>query len=194
MLRLQLSRHSRRDVVRYRWQVELFFRWLKVHANFLLPFMPGLTKAFYERAISIPPAVKVNVISDRTDTVRASIHDVQFTLLLTVALVVMVIFVFLRSARATIIPTLAIPVSIIGAFTVIAAAGFTQLKLYFIVGMPGETMEDVQGIVDLGFRAREIGRRHLGPQGRFSVRFARSIQSSMKGGTIPAPLRPGARR
>ena len=65
---------------------------------------------------SIPPAVKVHVISDRTDTVRASIHDVQFTLMLTVALVVMVIFVFLRNFWATVIPAVTVPLSLIGTF------------------------------------------------------------------------------
>ena len=65
---------------------------------------------------SIPPAVKIHVISDRTDTVRASIHDVQFTLMLTVALVVMVIFVFLRNFWATVIPAVTVPLSLIGTF------------------------------------------------------------------------------
>ena len=68
---------------------------------------------------SIPPAVKVHVISDRTDTVRASIHDVQFTLILTVALVVMVIFVFLRNFWATVIPAVTVPLSLVGTFGVL---------------------------------------------------------------------------
>ncbi len=63
---------------------------------------------------SIPAAVKVNIISDRTETIRASITDVQFTLVLTVALVVMVIFLFLRNFWATVIPAVTVPLSLIG--------------------------------------------------------------------------------
>ncbi|MBV8410334.1 MAG: efflux RND transporter permease subunit, partial [Alphaproteobacteria bacterium] len=65
---------------------------------------------------SIPPAVKISVISDRTETIRASVDDVQFTLLLTVALVVAVIFMFLRNWRATLIPAVTVPLSLIGTF------------------------------------------------------------------------------
>ena len=63
---------------------------------------------------TIPPSVKVNVLTDRTETIRASVEDVQFTLVLTVVLVVMVIFVFLRKLWATVIPSVALPLSIIG--------------------------------------------------------------------------------
>ena len=58
---------------------------------------------------SIPPSIKLNVVSDRTQTIRASVNDVQFTLMLTIVLVVMVIFVFLRNFWATIIPAITIP-------------------------------------------------------------------------------------
>src|SRR6202034_370274 len=74
---------------------------------------------------SIPAAVKVNVISDRTQTIRASIHDVQFTLLLTAALVVMVIFIFLRNLWATIIPAVTVPLSLIGTFAVLYEMGYS---------------------------------------------------------------------
>src|SRR6266699_1944654 len=74
---------------------------------------------------SIPPAVKVSIISDRTETIRASVADVQFTLLLTVALVVMVIFVFLRNFWATIIPAVTVPLSLVGTFAVLYALGYS---------------------------------------------------------------------
>ena len=74
---------------------------------------------------SIPADIKINVISDRTQTIRASIADVQFTLLLTVALVVMVIFVFLRSFWATIIPAVTVPLSLIGTFAVLYEMGYS---------------------------------------------------------------------
>ncbi|VIO76396.1 Multidrug resistance protein MdtB [Bradyrhizobium ivorense] len=74
---------------------------------------------------SIPAAITINVISDRTQTIRASITDVQFTLFLTVALVVMVIFIFLRSFWATIIPAVTVPLSLIGTFAVLYEMGYS---------------------------------------------------------------------
>ena len=74
---------------------------------------------------SIPAAMKINVISDRTQTIRASVADVQFTLLLTVALVVMVIFIFLRSFWATIIPAVTVPLSLIGTFAILYEMGYS---------------------------------------------------------------------
>jgi HAE1 family hydrophobic/amphiphilic exporter-1 len=74
---------------------------------------------------SIPAAVKVNVVSDRTQTIRASVADVQFTLLLTVALVVMVIFIFLRSFWATVIPAVTVPLALVGTFAVLYEMGYS---------------------------------------------------------------------
>jgi hydrophobe/amphiphile efflux-1 (HAE1) family protein len=67
-------------------------------------------------ASSVSPAIKVEVALDRTQSVRASVHDVELTLLISIALVVLVVFVFLRSVRATAIPTVAVPLSLIGTF------------------------------------------------------------------------------
>src|SRR5499427_1641760 len=74
---------------------------------------------------SLPPAVKINVVSDRTQTIRASVSAVQFTLVLTVALVVMVIFIFLRNFLATVIPALTVPLSLIGTFAVLYELGYS---------------------------------------------------------------------
>src|ERR1700752_4502351 len=74
---------------------------------------------------SIPAAIKIDVISDRTETIRASVADVQFTLMLTVALVVMVIFIFLRSFWATVIPAITVPLSLIGTFAFLYELGYT---------------------------------------------------------------------
>ena len=74
---------------------------------------------------SIPAAVKVNVVSDRTVTIRASVADVQFTLMLTVALVVTVIFIFLRNLWATIIPAVTVPLSLIGTSAVLYEMGYS---------------------------------------------------------------------
>jgi hydrophobe/amphiphile efflux-1 (HAE1) family protein len=74
---------------------------------------------------SIPAGVKLNVVSDRTQTIRASVDDVQFTLLLTVVLVVMVIFAFLRSFWATVIPAVTVPLSLVGTFAVLYELGYS---------------------------------------------------------------------
>ncbi len=74
---------------------------------------------------AIPPTVHVKVLSDRTTTIRASVHDVEFTLMITVALVVMVIFVFLRSFWATIIPSVTVPLALLGACALMWAASYS---------------------------------------------------------------------
>ena len=73
----------------------------------------------------LPASVNLNVVYDRSVAIRASVHDVQFTLLLTIALVVMVIFLFLRNLSATIIPSLAVPLSIVGTFAIMYMLGYT---------------------------------------------------------------------
>ena len=78
---------------------------------------------------NLPAAVKVTVLTDRTTTIRASVKDVEFELMLTVALVVMVIFLFLRNVRATIIPSVAVPLSLVGTFGVMYLAGYSLNNL-----------------------------------------------------------------
>jgi len=74
---------------------------------------------------SLPPAVHVDLMSDRSETTRASIRDVQFTMMLTIGLVVIVIFLFLRTLWATVIPSLAVPLSLVATFGVMYAGGFS---------------------------------------------------------------------
>ncbi|MCL2523082.1 MAG: MdtB/MuxB family multidrug efflux RND transporter permease subunit [Betaproteobacteria bacterium] len=78
---------------------------------------------------SLPGALKVTIMTDRTVTIRASVADVQFELMLAVALVVMVIFVFLRNFSATVIPSVAVPLSLVGTFGVMYLAGFSLNNL-----------------------------------------------------------------
>jgi multidrug efflux pump len=78
---------------------------------------------------TLPAGVDVSVLTDRTVTVRASVHDVQFELLLAVVLVVMVIFLFLRNLPATIIPSFSVPLSLVGTFAVMYLAGFSLNNL-----------------------------------------------------------------
>src|SRR5437016_3694361 len=78
---------------------------------------------------ALPASVKVSVLTDRPETIRASVKDVQFELMLTVALVVMVIFLFLRNLSATIIPSVAVPLSIVGTFGVMYLLGYSLNNL-----------------------------------------------------------------
>src|SRR5882724_3106151 len=74
---------------------------------------------------SLPSSIKVQILTDRTDTIRASVKDVQFELMLTVGLVVTVIFLFLRNLSATIIPSIAVPLSLVGTFGVMYVLGYS---------------------------------------------------------------------
>ncbi|MGC2529900.1 MAG: efflux RND transporter permease subunit [Candidatus Acidiferrum sp.] len=95
-------------------------------------------------ATALPASVKIEVLTDRTTTIRASVEDVQFTLMLTIALVVMVIFLFLRSLRATVIPALAVPLSIVGTFGVMYLCGYTlnNLSLMALTISTGFVVDD----------------------------------------------------
>ena len=108
---------------------------------------------------SIPPSVKVNVLTDRTQTIRASVHDVQFTLMLTIGLVVLVIFIFLRKFWATVIPSVALPLAIIGTFGVMKLAGFTldNLSLMALTISTGFVVDDAIVMIENIVRFIEMG-------------------------------------
>jgi hydrophobe/amphiphile efflux-1 (HAE1) family protein len=108
---------------------------------------------------SIPPAIKVNIISDRTETIRASISDVQFTLMLTVALVVMVIFIFLRNFWATVIPAVTVPLSLIGTFAVLYELGYSldNLSLMALSIAVGFVVDDAVVVIENIVRHMEEG-------------------------------------
>src|SRR6201999_2444769 len=93
---------------------------------------------------SLPAGVEVDVLTDRTNTIRASVDDVEFELVLAVALVVLVIFLFLRSIRATIIPSLSVPVSLIGTFAIMYLLGFSlnNLSLMALTIATGFVVDD----------------------------------------------------
>ncbi len=108
---------------------------------------------------SIPAAIKVDIISDRTETIRASISDVQGTLLLTVALVVLVIFLFLRNVWATIIPAVTVPLSLIGTFAVLYELGYTldNLSLMALSIAVGFVVDDAVVVIENVVRHLEEG-------------------------------------
>jgi multidrug efflux pump len=93
---------------------------------------------------SLPASVKVTPLTDRTTTIRASVADVQFSLMLTVVLVVMVIFLFLRSVSATVIPSVAVPLSIVGTFGVMYLLGYSlnNLSLMALTISTGFVVDD----------------------------------------------------
>ncbi|MEZ4411080.1 MAG: multidrug efflux RND transporter permease subunit [Polyangiales bacterium] len=93
---------------------------------------------------SLPQGVEVQIVADRTETIRASVEDVEFTLGLTIALVVLVIFLFLRSLRATVIPGVAVPLSLVGTFAVMWALGYSlnNLSLMALTISTGFVVDD----------------------------------------------------
>jgi HAE1 family hydrophobic/amphiphilic exporter-1 len=109
----------------------------------------------------LPPTVKLRVLSDRSVSIRDSVHDVQVTLMLTAVLVIMVILAFLRAWRATFIPALALPLSIIGTFAGMAAMGFSldnvsllalTLALGFVVDDAIVVLENIVRYVEQGMK------------------------------------------
>src|SRR4030095_3532724 len=99
---------------------------------------------------SLPSAVKVAVLTDRTVTIRASVKDVQFSLLLTVRLVVRVMFLFLRSLAATVIPSVAVPISIVGTFGAMYLLGYSldHLSLMALTISTGFVVDDAIGMIE----------------------------------------------
>ncbi|RTL77771.1 MAG: multidrug efflux RND transporter permease subunit [Bradyrhizobiaceae bacterium] len=129
--------------------------------------LPRLEKA-------IPPAVKIHIMSDRTTTIRAAVEDVQFTLLLTIALVVMVIFIFLRSFWATVIPSVTVPLALLGACALMWMAGYTldnlslmalTIAVGFVVDDAIVMLENISRYVEKGedpYRAALKGASEIG--------------------------------
>ncbi len=112
---------------------------------------------------AIPPAIKIDVISDRTQTIRAAVEDVQFTLLLTIALVVMVIFVFLRSFWATVIPTITVPLALLGACALMWVFGYSldNLSLMALTIAVGFVVDDAIVMLENITRYIEEGEKPL---------------------------------
>jgi len=112
---------------------------------------------------TLPPAIQVSVLTDRTLTIRASVRDVQFSLLLTVALVVMVIFLFLRNLSATIIPSVAVPLSLVGTLAVMYLAGYSlnNLTLMALTISTGFVVDDAIVMIENIVRYIEEGEKPL---------------------------------
>jgi multidrug efflux pump len=108
---------------------------------------------------SISPAIDATVVLDRTVTIRASVRDVELTLLISIALVILVVFVFLRSWRTTMIPGIVVPISLIGTFGVMYLCGYTldNLSLMALTISTGFVVDDAIVVIENITRYREMG-------------------------------------
>ncbi|HXD90674.1 MAG TPA: multidrug efflux RND transporter permease subunit [Candidatus Binataceae bacterium] len=108
---------------------------------------------------SISAAIKMSVVLDRTTTIRASVHDVELTLLISIALVILVVFLFLRNWRATLIPGVVVPISLIGTFGVMYLCGYSldNLSLMALTISTGFVVDDAIVVIENISRYREQG-------------------------------------
>ncbi len=123
----------------------------------------GIRDRLPELERALPPGAKLTILADRTETIRASVRDVEFTLALAVLLVVMTIWLFLRSPRATLIPAVALPLSIIGTFAVMALCGFSldNLSLMALTIATGFVVDDAIVMIENIVRLIEAGKRPM---------------------------------
>ena len=121
----------------------------------------GIYRALPKLRNVIPAGVKVDVISDRTVTIRASVFDVEFTLMLTIALVVLVILMFLRNLRATLIPSAVVPISLLGTAAIMYTLGFSldNLSLMALTIAVGFVVDDAIVVVENIYRHIEAGEK-----------------------------------
>jgi HAE1 family hydrophobic/amphiphilic exporter-1 len=113
--------------------------------------------------LELPSSIHMDVLYDRSDTIRESYRDVQFTMVLTLALVIMVIFVFLRNVWATVIPSLALPFSIIGTFAVMYMLGYSldNLSMMALILSVGFVVDDAIVMLENIYRHVELGENPL---------------------------------
>src|SRR5207244_10624621 len=107
----------------------------------------------------VPPSIGIDILVDRSQSIKDSFNDVKFTMLLSLALVIMVIFIFLRNLRATAIPSLALPFSVIGTFAVMALMGYTldNLSMMALVLSIGFVVDDAIVMLENMVRHGEMG-------------------------------------
>jgi multidrug efflux pump len=125
----------------------------------IISVVDSIEKLLPQLKASIPGSVNLQVITDRTTTIRASVKDVQFELLLSIALVVMVVFLFLRSISATVIPSIAVPLSLVGTFGVMYLLGYSlnNLSLMALTISTGFVVDDAIVMIENISRYIEMG-------------------------------------
>ena len=139
-------------------------------------------------AAQIPAAVQINTLYDRSVSIRASVDDVKFTLMLTIGLVIMVIFLFLRNVSATVIPALALPMSIIGTFSVMYLLGYSldNLSLMALTLSVGFVVDDAIVMLENIVRHMEMGKSPLQRRHRWlgRNRLHHSVHDAVAGGCV----------
>src|SRR5262249_20402848 len=113
--------------------------------------------------VSVPPAIHESIALDRTQTIRGSLHDVEITLVISVLLVIFVVFVFLRTLRATAIPSIAVPLSLLGTFGAMYLFGYSldNLSLMALTISTGFVVDDAIVVTENIARYIEEGKRPL---------------------------------
>src|ERR1700689_3463639 len=122
-----------------------------------------ITKLLPQLQASMPASIQVKVLTDRTNPIRASVQDVEFELMLTIGLVVMVIFVFLRNVAATVIPSIAVPLSLVGTFGIMYLLGYSlnNLTLMALTISTGFVVDDAIVMIENISRYIEEGEKPL---------------------------------
>src|SRR3982075_738949 len=125
----------------------------------IISVVDRIKKLLPQLQASLPSAVKVQILTDRTTTIRASVKDVEFELMLTIVLVVIVIFLFLRNLRATFIPSVAVPLSLVGTFGVMYVLGYSlnNLTLMALTISTGFVVDDAIVMIENIDRYLEAG-------------------------------------
>jgi multidrug efflux pump len=125
----------------------------------IIQVVDRIKKLLPELQATLPSSIKISILTDRTTTIRASVQDVQFELMLTIALVVMVIFLFLRNVSATIIPSVAVPLSLVGTFGMMYFFGYSlnNLSLMALTISTGFVVDDAIVMIENIIRYVEEG-------------------------------------
>ncbi|WP_020174391.1 MdtB/MuxB family multidrug efflux RND transporter permease subunit [Methyloferula stellata] len=145
----------------------------------VIQVVDGIKKLLPQIEASLPAAVEIEVLSDRTNTIRASVEDVEFELGLAIALVVLVIFIFLRNLPATIIPSLSVPLSLVGTLIVMFLMGFSldNLSLMALTISTGFVVDDAIVMIENIARYVEEGEEPLQAALRGSAQIGFTIIS-----------------
>jgi len=140
----------------------------------IIATVDNVKKALPQLKRALPPSVNLSIANDRTDAIRSSLHDVELTMCMSVLLVMLVVYLFLRNARATLIPSIAVPLSLIGTFGIMYLAGFTldvlslmalTVATGFVVDDAIVVLENVTRHIEAGmprFQAALVGTREVG--------------------------------
>src|SRR5450432_463886 len=139
----------------------------------IIEVVDSITELLPELRASIPASVDLQVMLERTSTIRASLHDVERTLMISVALVILVVFIFLRNGRATLIPAVAVPISLIGTFGSMYIMGFSlnNLSLMALTIATGFVVDDAIVVLENVSRHVEEG---MSPM-KASLQWAREV-------------------